>query len=101
MQIKHWQKQGRSDRKNFSQEERRTFLKDICAIFHISGLDEKKILSALENDTFIDFEDCLQEECAVEAMADYIVTRNPNDFVNSRVKVIQPDEFLSMMKAND
>lgn len=37
----------------------------------------------------------------VEAMADYIVTRNPNDFVKSRVKVIQPDEFLSMLKVND
>lgn len=44
-----------------------------------------------------DFEDCLQEECVVEEIADYIVTRNPDDFIESRVKVIQPDEFLHLL----
>ena len=51
----------------------------------------------MDNVRFIDFEDCLQEECAVEEIADYIVTRNPDDFVESRVKVIQPDEFLNLL----
>ena len=77
-------------RKNFSQDERRFLLKNLCNIFKISDLNAKKILAALENEKFVDFEDCLQEECAVESMADYIVTRNPADFANSRVKVILP-----------
>ena len=81
-------------RKNFSQEERRFLLKNLCEIFQISDLNEKKIVAALENNAFSDFEDGLQEECAVEAMADYIVTRNPADFKHSRVKVILPDELL-------
>lgn len=81
-------------RKNFSQDERRFLLKNLCNIFKISDLNAKKILAALENEKFVDFEDCLQEECAVESMADYIVTRNPADFANSRVKVILPEEFL-------
>lgn len=81
-------------RKEFSQEERRTLLKNLCKVFRISDLSAKKILSALDNDKFTDFEDCLQDECAVETMADYIVTRNPNDFINSKVKAIQPDEFI-------
>ena len=84
-------------RKDFSQEERRALLKNLCSIFRISDLNTKKILAALDNDKFIDFEDCLQEECAVEEIADYIVTRNPDDFVESRVKVIQPDEFLNLL----
>ena len=84
-------------RKDFSQEERRALLKNLCSIFRISDLNTKKILAALDNDKFIDFEDCLQEECAVEGIADYIVTRNPDDFVESRVKVIQPDEFLNLL----
>ena len=84
-------------RKDFSQEERRALLKNLCSIFRISDLNTKKILAALDNDRFIDFEDCLQEECAVEEIADYIVTRNPDDFVESRVKVIQPDEFLNLL----
>ena len=81
-------------RKNFSQEERRFLLKNLCEIFRISDLTGKKILAALENKDFTDFEDCLQEECAIESMADYIITRNPADFKNSRIKVILPAEFL-------
>ena len=44
-------------------------------MFYISALNVAKIKSAIENEAFNDFEDCLQEECAVEIMADYIVTR--------------------------
>lgn len=84
-------------RKNFSQDERRFLLKNLCNIFKISDLNAKKILAALENEKFVDFEDCLQDECAVESMADYIVTRNPADFANSRVKVILPEEFLKKL----
>ena len=84
-------------RKNFSQDERRFLLKNLCNIFKISDLNAKKILAALENEKFVDFEDCLQEECGVESMADYIVTRNPADFANSRVKVILPEEFLKKL----
>ena len=84
-------------RKNFSQDERRFLLKNLCNIFKISDLNAKKILAALENEKFVDFEDCLQEECAVESMADYIVTRNLADFANSRVKVILPEEFLKKL----
>ena len=84
-------------RKNFSQDERRFLLKNLCNIFKISDLNEKKIVAALENNAFSDFEDGLQEECAVESMADYIVTRNPADFANSRVKVILPEEFLKKL----
>lgn len=84
-------------RKDFSPNERRIFLKNLCTVFHISKLDEKKIFSALDNYEFEDFEDCLQEESAVEVVADYIVTRNPKDFEKSRVEIIQPDEFLKLL----
>ena len=88
-------------RKDFSQEERRALLRNLCRIFRISDLNAKKILAALDNDEFLDFEDCLQEECAVEESADFIVTRNPDDFMKSRVKVLQPDEFLRIAKSTD
>lgn len=85
-------------RKDFSQAERRKFLKDICAIFRVSDLNRDKILSALDNSEFEDFEDCLQDECAVEEMADYIVTRNPKDFEKSRIKVVNPEEFIKLLQ---
>lgn len=84
-------------RKYYTQEERRKFIKNLCKIFHVSELNEKKILSAAENTEFLDFEDCLQEECAVEIMADYIVTRNLRDYRMSRVKAVTPEEFVTML----
>lgn len=85
-------------RKFMSEEERREALKDICQIVKVEGIDSFKILSALDNEDFSDFEDCLQEECAVAVSADYIVTRNPKDFVSSRVPTILPNEFLEKFK---
>ena len=85
-------------RKAYSQRERRRLIRNLCDIFRISDLNTEKIISAVENEEFTDFEDCLQEECAVEAMADYIVTRNPADYKQSRVKVIEPDEFIKLLR---
>ena len=73
--------------------------KDICTLDMIpeligAGIDSFKILSALDNEKFEDFEDCLQEECAVAIAADYIITRNIKDFSSSRIPAILPDEFL-------
>lgn len=84
-------------RKTYTQKERRMFIKNLCEIFRISELNEKKIMLAVENEEFADFEDCLQEECAVEAMADYIVTRNPDDFKKSRIKTIEPGKFVELL----
>ncbi len=85
-------------RKSMSQEERREAIKDICHIVKVEGIDSFKIFSALDNEDFSDFEDCLQEECAVAVSADYIVTRNLKDFVSSRVPAILPNEFLEKFK---
>lgn len=84
-------------RKSYTQQERRKFIKNLCGIFRISDLNADKILSAIDNEDFSDFEDCLQEECAVEVMADYIVTRNPANYKKSRVQVIEPNEFIKLL----
>ena len=87
-------------RKKYTQQERRKFIKNLCSIFRISDLNLDKILAAVDNEDFTDFEDCLQEECAVNIMADYIVTRNPRDFEKSRVKVIDPEAFIALLQKN-
>lgn len=84
-------------RKSYSQQERREFIRNLCDIFYISDLTVEKILSAVDNEEFTDFEDCLQEECAVEVKADYIVTRNPADYKKSRVQIIEPSEFVKLI----
>ncbi|MCI8891045.1 MAG: PIN domain-containing protein [Eubacterium sp.] len=84
-------------RKAYSQQERRRFIRNLCDIFRVSDLNAEKIMRAAENEEFTDFEDCLQEECAAAEMADYIVTRNPDDYKKSRIKVLEPDEFLKLL----
>lgn len=84
-------------RKEYSQEERRKFIKNLCEIFCISDLNAEKIISAIDNGQFSDFGDCLQEECAVAETVDYIVTRNLSDFKQSRVQVIEPEEFVRLL----
>ena len=60
-------------------------------------MNTEKIISAIDNEQFLDFEDCLQEECAVAETVDYIVTRNLADFKLSRVQMIEPDEFVKLL----
>ncbi len=60
-------------------------------------MNAEKIRSAINNEQFLDFEDCIQEECTVAETVDYIVTRNPADFKQSRVKVFEPDEFVKLL----
>ena len=74
-------------------------LLDICLIFNIIGTAKTIIINALTNDDFSDFEDCIQMECAEIAGAEYIVTRNINDFKASVIKPVLPEEFLKFMQA--
>jgi len=52
-----------------------------------------EVMKAIEETGFEDFEDCLQDKCAVAVNADYIITRNVRDFVNAATKVMTPAEF--------
>jgi predicted nucleic acid-binding protein len=84
-------------RKTLSVSERRNALSELCDMFSVVSIDSDKITSALKNHDFSDFEDCLQNECACEFNADYIVTRNVSDFKNSKIKAVEPSEFLKLI----
>lgn len=62
-------------RKLYSVKERRNMLKEVCCILKVVGLSHERVLNAIEREDFKDFEDWLQDECAVEINADYIITR--------------------------
>ena len=81
-------------RKVYAPEERRILLKSLCTLFEVESIDKRKIERALLNKEFSDFEDCLQMECALSFGADYIVSRNPKDFQNSKVPCIDPKELV-------
>ncbi len=81
-------------RKDYSGAERRELLSSILEVFEISPLTKDKFVSAINRSDFKDFEDCLQDECAIHAKADCIVTRNVKDFVNAKTPVFTPEEFV-------
>lgn len=85
-------------RKSMSLEERRHVLLQLCDIFIVEGIDSVKIITAIENRSLLDFEDCLQDECAISVGADYIVTRNVKDFTYAKVKAISPENFLEKLR---
>lgn len=84
-------------RKFYTADERRKILKDILKIFTVAGTSHQGVLEALEKNEFKDFEDCLQDECAREVGADYIITRNIQDYQYAEVKALTPGKFLEMI----
>ena len=87
-------------RKYYSAEERRRLLKSICIMFHVVGIDENKLIMAIDDESFDDFEDCLQGKCAADIQADYIVTWNTKDYIKSQIPAITPAEFLFRIRQN-
>ena len=84
-------------RKHLTKEQRKDILVEICSMFIVVGIDVIKLASALKNEDFTDFEDCLQYECAIEFNADYIITRNPSDFHKSSIPAIEPPDFIKQL----
>lgn len=81
-------------RKHYSAENRRRLLLGILDFLQIANIDHDHVKRALERNDFSDFEDCLQDECAVQNNADYIITRNIDDFCDSNIPAVTPLDFL-------
>lgn len=82
-------------RKHYSAKDRRRLLLGILDFLQIADASHENVRHALGRNDFADFEDCLQNECAMQHHADYIITRNTADFSNSNVPAVTPLEFLS------
>lgn len=84
-------------RKNFSLSELKAIFLNLCEFIYIESVDFEKILSALRDDNFSDFEDCVQMQCALNFHADYIVTRNIKDFSASDIPAVTPEDFCRIL----
>lgn len=65
----------------------------LSLIFTIKELTTADLIATADMN-FKDYEDALQSVAAAKIKADYIVTRNIKDFINSPVPAITPTEFL-------
>ena len=88
-------------RKQYTIDERKSILIDLCEILSVIGIDSQILMSALRNEDFTDFEDCLQDECAKIFNADYIVTRDPKGFLYSKIPIIDPVDLLKLLLPDD
>jgi predicted nucleic acid-binding protein len=73
----------------------RRALKLLRGAFRVGPCDDRALSSAIDSD-IKDFEDAVQYISAVDAGADFLVTRNPADFPqSSELTVLTPTEFLA------
>lgn len=84
-------------RRQKSEEEARKWLNNICDIMMVTGATQEQVKTAVNNLKFRDFEDCLQDECAVYVNADYIVACNVKDFKNANTAIVTPDVFVKIV----
>ena len=70
-----------------------TLFEKIVELCHITTVDAQTVQNAIASD-FKDFEDALQYYSAATVKADYIITRNKQDFIQSAISVYTPEEFL-------
>ncbi len=76
----------------------RALLSGIMKIMDVTNLDGEDVQAAINREDFKDFEDCLQDECAINVDADYIITRNTSDFRESTIMAITPEQLLDQFK---
>lgn len=84
-------------RRQETEEKARAWLNNICEILTVTGATQEQVKEAIKNLNFRDFEDCLQDECAVNANAEYIVTYNVKDFRYAKTSVVTPDVFAEII----
>ncbi len=88
-------------RRQKNENEARFWLEKICDILTIASAPQNQIQEAVRNRSFRDFEDCLQDECAVHVNAQYIVTCNTKDFQSAKSHAITPDSCIKMLTDTD
>ena len=63
-------------------------------VFHITSVSQTDIRKALHLG-FKDFEDALQVVCAQKVKAEYLITRNKEDFQEAQgIEIVDPESFL-------
>lgn len=84
-------------RKELEREQIIGILQKLSAIFDIENMRAEDLRKAAAL-PIPDFEDALQCVCAQRIKADYIVTRNIKDFLQSKVMAVKPSEFLERIQ---
>ena len=84
------------------EQQRRDALMTLCDLLTLSGAKNNLVRAALADKEFKDFEDAMQDCCAIESECDYIITVNTKDFSgHSKIPAITPSELLQLLAQNE
>jgi len=75
----------------------RRLLSQLLKLFEVAAVNRAVIESALAS-RMHDFEDAVLDQAALYTGADVIVTRNSKDFSHGKSKVMDPRQFIVLMK---
>lgn len=73
------------------------FISNLIELVEVIGID-KEIISGAIKSQMKDFEDAVQAISATSIGIDIVITRNIEDFAQSKLKVFSPLEFLQNLK---
>jgi predicted nucleic acid-binding protein len=83
-------------RKHISPSLVREAVQALLLIVDVANVLKSDIVSAFSSD-MKDYEDAVQSLCAERMGADFIVTRNLNDFISSKISAISPGDALKII----
>ena len=82
--------------RNIKAEEVRKVLIKFKTLTTVLPIDDKIIELALVSD-FVDFEDAIQYQTAIQNGLELIITRNKKDFKNAKIPVLNAKEYLNKL----
>lgn len=81
-------------------EQSKQIMGKLYSLANILDVTEKDCVDALAS-PLSDYEDAVVERVAERACMDYIVTRNIKDYEHANVKIILPDNFITLMEEEE
>ena len=75
-------------------------MKELLTVVSVAGVSGREILKAMELE-WNDFEDSVQYSVALLQEMDGIITRNPDDYKESEIKVWLPKQALEEIQMQD
>ena len=70
----------------------RAVVQNLLVSFTIADVTSKHIRNVFQS-PMDDYEDAVLAECALQSKANYIITRDKKDFINSLVPTLTPEEY--------
>jgi predicted nucleic acid-binding protein len=71
-------------------------IRRLLSVVNIAAVDGNAVYKALDLE-WNDFEDSVQYAIGESLFADYIVSRNPKDFVDAVIPILTPHEFIDVL----